>query len=192
MATKVFSKALMASEDVQSYVGSCKMYDDDTAIAVADGSFVNIQGLDFDGVYGASSYDYNVHVATAPDSDHLTREDICVIDVANIEEWTKGPDVIKFGNRLVNLEGPADYAVRFRRLMKGDKFWIGAGNFKTVPTIGKYATVEADSVLLAPNNNITSAQMNVQILASKALTVGQTVTSAGASAWEQLYLVEVL
>lgn len=192
MATKVFSKALMASEDVQSYVGSCKMYDDDTAIAVADGAFVNIGGLALDGVYGATSLDYNVHMATAPDAEKLTREDICVVDVADIETWVKGPDVIKFGNRLVNLEAPADEAVRFRRLMKGDKFWLGAANFTATPTIGQYATVSAGSVLLTPNASVTASQLNVSILTSKVLTVGQTVTSTGANTWEQIYLVEVL
>ena len=195
--SKVFAKALMASEDVQSYVGTCKFYDGTSAAIgalanVDDGAFVSIDGLVLDGVYGAASYDYNVHAAYAPEAGHLTREDICVVDIAGIDEWTKGNNTIKFGNKLVDLAVAAGGNVRFRRLMKGDMFWIGAGNFSATPTVGQYATVAATSTLLTPNAAVTENQFNVKICASKALTVGQTVTSTGANAYEQIYLVEVL
>ena len=55
--TKVFSKALMMSEDVQSYVGSTKFYAADAPAEIHDGAFVVLGDLVDDGVYGAGSKD---------------------------------------------------------------------------------------------------------------------------------------
>lgn len=198
MATRVFSKALMASEDVQSYVGSCRFYEGTeelTAAPIYDGAFVNIEGLDLDGVYGDDthdSYDYNVHIAVAPATGKLTREDICVVDLATINEAVVQGNVMKIGGKLVDLTLSAGYNARFRRLMKGDKFWIGEGNFAAVPVIGEYSTVAAGlTTLTASDDEMTEGQINFRILASKALTVGQSVNFKNPG-WEQLYLVEVM
>lgn len=192
MATKVFSCGEMTSESVQNGVRSCRYFESDDKAAIYDGAFVNVGDLDLDGVYGLTTLDYNIHKATAPATGSLTREDICVIDLAGIETWTKGTNTIKFGNKLVDLEIPAGENARFRTLHKRDNFWLGLGNFTAAPTVGKYATVSNGSTKLTPSDTITASQFNVKILTSKALTVGQKVTSTGASAYEQLYLVEVL
>lgn len=190
--TKVFSKALMASEDVQSYVGSCRFYANDAQAPIYDGAFVNIGGLDLDGVYSATSLDYNIHKAIAPAEGKLTREDICVIDLADINEATVQGNVMRIGGKLVDLQIAAGNNARFRRLMKGDKFWLGAGCFSEVPTVGEFATVEAGELALVPAEEITEDQINFAVLTSKALTVGQSVYATGDNAWEQLFLVEVL
>lgn len=210
--TRVFAKALMASEDIQSFVGSCKFGAGDTAADFAydeiyDGAFVNIGALCHDDVYSTVDTEYldwNVHMAVAPDADHLTTKDICVIDIANISE------VDIFGNhykgidtRLVNLTRPAGTAVRFRRLAHGDKFWLGLGNFfdetadpatATFPEIGQFGNVNAGETFLTVDDAATADQFAVLILASKPLTMGQSVQNFGdatTAKWEELYLCEV-
>lgn len=196
MATKVFAKALMASEDVQSYVGSCRFYASDVATETYDGAFVNIGDLDLDGVYSATSVDYNVHVATAPATGSLTREDICVIDLAGISEGVIGGNSYKIGDKITDLKLKAGYNGRFRRLMKGDKFWIGLGNFASAPTLKQYCTVANGlTTLTASAASPTADQFNVKVIASKALTIGQSVTTTSTTpvvTYEQLYLVEVM
>lgn len=193
MATKVFAKALMASEDVQSYVGTC-VFGTGTGAGfvgaeIFDGAFVNIGDLALDGVYGTDTLDWNKHEAFAPTA--LTREDICVIDIANISEidifgnFYKGID-----SRLVNLTRPAGAAVRFRRVQKGDKFWLGEGNFASAPAIGQFGNVTAGETTLTAGAAATAGQFAVKVIASKPLTVGMSVNYAN-DAFEQLYLCEV-
>lgn len=204
MATKIFAKALMASEDIQSYVGSCKFGAGTTAAdfeydEIYDGAFVNIGMPCLDGVYGEDTVDWNVRMAVAPTK--LTTADICVIDIANISE------IDVFGNhykgidtRLVNLTRPAGAAVRFRRLAKGDTFWLGLGNFQdetgagTAPTIGQFGNVTTGKTYLTAGASATANQFAVCVIASKSLTVGMSVNNFGtalAPDWEQLYLCEV-
>lgn len=195
MATKVFSKALMASEDVQSYVGSGRYYASATEAQIYDGAFVNVGTIVNDPVYSTATVtykDYNVHEMTAPATGKLTREDICVVDLAGINEATVQGNVMKIGDKLVDLTLAAGYNARFRRLMKGDKFWLGEGCFASAPTMGQYCTVANGlTTLTASSASVTADQFNVQVIASKALTVGQTVNYKNPG-YEQLYLVEVL
>lgn len=195
MATKVFAKALMASEDVQAKVGTCKFGTGAGAefegAEIYDGAFVNIGDLLLDGVYGTATLDWNVHAATAPATGKLTRDDICVIDIGNISQ------VDIFGNiyrgidgRLVNLVRAPGQAVRFRRMEKGDLMWLGAGCFTAAPTVGQYGNVTNGSTYLTPGSAATAGQFAVKVLDSKALTIGNTVNYAN-SAWEQIYLCEV-
>ena len=178
MATKVFDKALMASESVQSYVGSCKYMENDEYARIHDGALVNLGDLAHDDVYGADSLDYNVYEAIAPQAGHLNREEVVIVDLSSISEGIINGNEYKIGVKLVNRELEAGFAARFRRLMKGDKFWIGEGNFEAAPAIG------------ANDPDVLS----VKVLASKALTVGQSVYAKGTTPekWEQLYLVEVM
>lgn len=199
-STKIFAKALMASEDIQSFVGSCKFGAVDGGGAfqyaeIYDGAFVNIGGLDADLVYSTTTpadvLDWNVHQAVAPATGSLTREDICVIDIANISEVTVFGNFYKgIDTRLVNLTRPAGAAVRFRRMAKGDKFWLGGGNFKAVPQVGQFGNVVNGETTLTAGDSATAGQFAVKVLTSKPLTIGNTVTYAN-SAWEQLYLCEV-
>lgn len=195
MATKVFAKALMASEDVQAYVGSCKFGTGTdasfTAAQVTDGAFVTLGGLALDETYSATSLDWNVYHAYAPTSAALTREDVVVVDISGVSEGVIAGNNYKIGNKQVDLVGKPGYAVRFRRLQKGDKFWLGQGCFTSAPTVGKFANLTANAVTLTPAASATDAQLNIKVLASKALTVGITVNTVS-TAFEQLYLCEVL
>ena len=188
--TKVFAKALMASEDVQSYVGSCRYYDDSEYAVVDDGAVVNIGDLDYDHVYSVTSLDWNVHQATAPVTGKLTREDICIVDLADVPSGLIGGNTYKIGTKITDLKLQAGYTARFRRLFKGDKFWLGAGNFAAAPTVGQYSTVANGSTLFTASTASAAAnQLNIKILDAKVLTQGQTVY--GAPNYEQLYLCEV-
>lgn len=186
MAIKVFAKGLMASEDVQSYVGSCRFAtteSENNYAAIYDGAFVNIGNI----ING----DYNVHYAVAPAAGALTREDVCVIDLADINEATVQGNVMKIGGKLVDLELAAGYTARFRRLKKGDKFWLGEGCFDSAPTLGSTAIAEAGKTTLKVDNPAAN-ELCVKVIASKAMTVGQTVYAKTSSTWEQYFLVEVM
>ncbi len=195
MATKVFAKSLMASEDIQSFVGSCKfgeVVEGEFAYAdIYDGAFVNIEGLTYDEVYSATSLDWNVHAACAPQAGKLDREHICVIDIANVSEVDIFGNIYRgIDSRLVNLVRPAGCAVRFRRMYVGDKFWLGEGNFTAAPSVGQFGNVAAGSTYLAPAASATEGQFAVKVLDSKPLTLGNNVLRTG-TAYEQLYLCEV-
>ena len=193
MATKVFDKALMASESVQSYVGSCKYMENDEYARIHDGALVNLGDLAHDDVYGADSLDYNVYEAIAPQANHLSREEVVIVDLSSISEGIINGNEYKIGVKLVNRELEAGFAARFRRLMKGDKFWIGEGNFEAAPAIGDVANAKAGQLTFAMGANDPDV-LSVKVLASKALTVGQSVYAKGTTPekWEQLYLVEVM
>ena len=193
MATKVFDKALMASEDVQSYVGSCKYMEDGEYARIHDGALVNLGGLAKDDTYGANSLDYNVYEAVAPQADHLSKEEVVIVDLSSISEGIINGNEYKIGVKLVNRELEAGFAARFRRLMKGDKFWIGEGNFDAAPAIGNIVNAQAGKTTLVVGA-LDADLLSLKVLASKAITVGQSVYAKGTNpeTWEQLYLVEVM
>jgi hypothetical protein len=186
--TKVFSKALMASESIQSYVGSTKFQADNEYAKVVDGAFVVLGDLALDGVYGVASVDYNVYKSAAPTA--LT-DKVVVCDLAEVEAYTHGDNRVKMGNKLVDLEAEAGHAVRFRRLAIGDKFWLGEGNFEVAPGENKYATLTANKTTLTPAAAKPEEGFALKIIASEALTVGQYVKKNGSN-FEQLYLCEVV
>ena len=97
---------------------------------------------------------------------------------------------MKVGNKLVNLEAGEGVAVRCRRLMKGDRMWMGRGLFTAAPTVGKFAGTTANNTLLTPSQEAPAGGLKLKVLASKGLTVGQSAYAEGAG-YEQLYLCEV-
>ena len=190
MATKVFSKALMASESVQSYVGSTRFMADDEYAEVMDGAFVVLGDLDLDGVYSAESVDYNVYKSTAPAA---TTDKVVVIDIAGVSEGVIAGNTYKIGVKLVDLKAAPGFAVRFRRLAVGDKFWLGEGCFASAVGENGYAALTANDVTLTPAASQPGSGFAVKIQASKDLTVGQMVAkNADGSTYEQLYLCEVV
>lgn len=185
MANKVFACAEMASEDVQSYVVSAKFYAEDAYAKIHDGALVVLGDLDTNDAYGTP--DYNVYKAEAPKA---VADDVVIVDLAGINEATVQGNIMKIGDKLVNLEAGEGIAVRCRRLMKGDKFWLGRGLFAAAPTVGQFAGTTANSTLLTPNAQAPEAGLKLKVLASKGLTVGQSSYADGAG-YEQLYLCEV-
>ena len=188
--TKVFSKALMMSEDVQSYVGSTKFYASDAPAEIHDGAFVVLGDLCDDGVYGAGSEDYNVYKSTAPTADNQV---VVVVDIAGISEGVIAGNTYKIGNKLVDLKAMPGFPVRFRRLAMADKFWLGEGNFTEAPNGKAYATCVGGKTELAPTADMPyGGKFGVKIVATQDFVVGQSVAKNAASAYEQLYLCEVI
>ena len=186
--TKVFSKGLMASEDVQSFVKSAKFYADDEYAQIHDGAFVVLGDLDLDGVYGATSVDDNVYKAEAPTA---VTDSVWIVDIADISQGIIAGNNYKIGNKLVDLQARPGFAVRVRRPMLGDMFWIGEGCFTAAPGENGYAVLTANDTVLTPAANGDAEGFTVKIQATKDLVVGQTVNKSG-DGYEQLYLCEVV
>lgn len=189
----VFDMGIMACEDVQAWVGSCKFGKDNGGsfepAEVTDGAFVKLGDLADDKVY-AGEKDWNVYKAYAPDATTYEAEDIAVIDLAEVMGGVIGGNYYKLNAKTVDLKAEADLPVRFRKVFKGDKFWLGAGCFASVPAIGKYAGLTANDTILTPADE-KPANFGVVIRASKPLTQGNKVGYKD-GAFVQAYLVEVL
>lgn len=185
MAIKVFACAEMASEDVQSYCVSAKFYADDAYAKIHDGALVVLGDLDTNDAYGTP--DYNIYKATKPAA---VADDVVIVDLGGINEATVQGNIMKIGNKLVDLEAGEGIAVRCRRLIKGDKMWMGRGLFTAAPTVGQFAGTTANNTLLTPSQDAPAAGLKLKVLASKGLTVGQSAYAEGAG-YEQLYLCEV-
>ena len=190
----VFDMGIMANEDVQAWVGTCKFgTGTDSSFEpaeVADGAFVILGGLTNDEVY-AGEKDWNTYYAYAPDATTYGAEDVVVIDLAEVMGGTIGGNFYKIGAKTVGLKGEADYPVRYRKLYKGDKFWLGAGCFTATPTVGEYAKLTANDTVLTPAAAAPDTGLGLVIRASKPLTQGNRVDYID-GAYVQAYLVEVL
>ena len=185
MAIKVFACAEMASEKVQSYCVSAKFYANEAYAKIHDGALVVLGDLDTNDAYGTP--DYNVYKATEPTA---VTDDVVIVDLGGINEATVQGNIMKIGNKLVDLEAGEGIAVRCRRLMKGDRMWLGRGLFVTAPTVGQFAGATANNTLLTPSQEAPAGGLKLKVLASKGLTVGQSAYAEGAG-YEQLYLCEV-
>ena len=185
MAIKVFACAEMASEDVQSYCVSAKFYADDAYAKIHDGALVVLGDLDTNDAYGTP--DYNIYKATKPAA---VADDVVIVDLGGINEATVQGNIMKIGNKLVDLEAGEGIAVRCRRLIKGDRMWMGRGLFTAAPTVGQFAGTTANNTLLTPSQDAPAAGLKLKVLASKGLTVGQSAYTEGAG-YEPLYLCEV-
>jgi hypothetical protein len=185
MAIKVFACAEMASEDVQSYCVSAKFYANDAYAKIHDGALVVLGDLDTNDAYGTP--DYNVYKATKPTA---VTDDVVIVDLGGVNEATVQGNIMKIGNKLVDLEAGEGIAVRCRRLMKGDRMWLGRGLFTKAPTVGKFAGTTANDTLLTPIQEAPAGGLKLKVLASKGLTVGQSAYAED-DGYEQLYLCEV-
>lgn len=191
---KVFDMGLMACEDVQAWNGTLKFgTGSDSSFEpaeVTDGAFVILGGLADDEVY-AGEKDWNTYYAYAPDATTYTKDDVVVVDLAEVMGGVIGGNYYKMGAKTVDLKGQAGYAMRYRKMCKGDKFWLGAGCFTDTPVVGEYAGLTANAVELTPAETAPQAGFGVAIRASKPLTQGTTVAYSN-GAFVQAYLVEVL
>ena len=181
--SKTFSKALMMSEDVKSYVGSCIFQANSVNAPVSDGALVTLGNLVADTTYAATGdYDWNLYIATAPAA---VTDDVAIIDLAEISAGTIGGNNYKIGVQIFDLVQAAGKPARFRRLAKYDKFWLSAGCFATTPTVGKFAGATASSVNHTPADTKPVSGYAVKIQAKTALTTGNVSA-------EDNYLVEVV
>lgn len=190
----VFDMGIMACEDVQAWVGTCKFgtgNDDSFEPAeVTDGAAVILGGLADDDIY-AGTKDYNTYYAYAPDATTYGAEDIAIIDLAEVMGGVIGGNYYKIGNKTVDLKAQANYPVRYRKPKKGDKFWLGAGCFASTPVVGEFAGLTANDTIFTPAATAPVSGFGLAIRASKPLVQGN-LAGYKDGAYVQAYLVEVL
>lgn len=190
---QVFDMGIMACENVQAWVGTCKFgTGNDGSFEPAeatDGAFVILGGLADDDVY-AGEKDWNTYHAYAPDATTYGAEDIAIIDLPEVQGGVIGGNYYKLGVKTVDLKAEAGLTIRYRKPKKGDKFWLGAGCFASTPVIGEYAALTANNTILTPTAT-KPTNFGVVIRASKPLTQGNRVDYVN-GAYVQAYFVEVL
>lgn len=165
-----FYAGKMASQQLDSALSNALVQDgSNNNIACYDGSLVVLGALAGDATYDASGKEYDTYIATAPAA---ATDEVVIVDFAGISEGSIAGNEYKMGVKLVDLQVPAGVKTRVRRLHLHDKFWLGASNFVSTPTVGQYAVATASGMLHTPAASVTSGQYNVKILLSKELTVG--------------------
>lgn len=168
MAT--FAKIKMVSEDVTAYDITGKFTSDSQLAEVEDGAFVVVGDLMKSTVY--SGKDYNVFEIKAPAA---VTDEVAVVDIADVSKGDVRGEAWRFGIRTDGLVAEAGQPVRVRILKKYDRFFLSDAGFKSAPTVGKFATIEANSTKLVPAETKTDGQFNVKIEAVKDFVLGQTV-----------------
>lgn len=168
MAT--FAKIKMVSEDVTAYDITGKFMSDSQPAEVEDGAFVVVGDLMKSTVY--SGKDYNVFEIKAPAA---ATDEVAVVDIADVSKGDVRGEAWRVGIRTDGLAAEAGQPVRVRILNKYDRFFLSDAGFKSAPTVGKFATIEANSTKLVPAETETAGQFNVKIEAVKDLVLGQTV-----------------
>lgn len=189
----VFDMGIMACEDVQAWVGTCKFGtgtdDSFEPEQVTDGAFVVLGELADDDTY-AGMKDWNTYHAFAPDSSDYEADEIAVIDLAEVMGGVIGGNYYKLGDKTVDLLARAGQPVRYRIMHKHDKFWLGAGCFEETPTVGEYAALKANSTLLKVAEE-KPAHFGLKIHDSKPLVQGNLAAYKDGE-YVQAYFVEVL
>lgn len=185
---ETFYKALMASEDVKSYLGSAKFQDAGEYAEIHDGALVVLGDLAENNAYGAGVKDDNVYLCKAPEND---TDPVVIVDISEVSQGVIAGNNYKIGIKAVGLRQEAGYPVRYRVPMKHDRFWISGDCFNGDPTIGQYAIPVANSTKFAPNATDASAdKFCVKIIDARDFTVGNGLAGEGRTG--KLYLCQVL
>lgn len=183
MATKTFSKGLMASEDIKSYVGGVIYQVSGADAPIHDGAFVVLGDHVADTTYATTGdVAYNLYKATAPAA---VTDKVVVVDLANIQEGTIGGNDYKMGIKLYDLVAPAGRAARYRRMAVGDTMWLSDGLFESTPVVGEFAELTANKTTLTPQSTHTAGQFGVKVVVATEMTTGQVANGTK-------YLVEVV
>jgi len=173
----VFKEGKMASNILDSYLANAK-----AAVALPDGALVTLGALVADTTYDANGLEYDTYVATAPAA---VTDEVAIVDYAGISAGEIAGNNYKLGNKLYGLVAPIGEIVRVRRLALHDKFWLGADNFASAPTVGQYATATAAATTHTPAASLPGSGYAIKVLVSEDLTTG--MRSNG-----KLYLCEVV
>lgn len=174
----LFFAGKMLSQDADSQVTNAVLES-----AVKDGSLVVLGDLADDTTYAATGdYEYDLYEAAAPVA---ATDEVAIIDLADRDGGEINENYYRMGIKLFNLERPAGEPARVRRLHKHDKFWLGADNFESAPTVGQYAEAKAGSFKHDPKAAPTGDQYAIKILKEQDLTAG--MESKG-----KMYLCEVV
>ena len=176
MAT-VFYSGKMVSDQLDAALTNGRAQED-----LKDGYLVELGDLVADVTYDANGLEYDVYEAAAPTA---ATSEVGIIDYAGISQGEIIDNVYKMGHKLYNLTIPAGENFRVRRVHLHDKFWLGADCFKSAPTVGEFATAEADEFTHKPAATLPQAGYAVKVLVEKDLTTGMRNNG-------KLYLCEVV
>ena len=172
MATsKFFSKVLMASESVQSYVRSTKYQVNGEDAEIHDGAFVKLGAIAGDTTYASGGKNFNVYLSTAPDT--VATDKVAVVDIAGVSGGTINENYYNIGTKLYGLTKQAGELARIRFLFMNDMFILGDGNFETAPTAGQYAILTENKTTLTPSSTIPATGFTVKILEAQSFEPGQ-------------------
>ena len=169
---KIFQKNLMASEDVQSFLGTGVFYDGEEKAAIHDGAAVVVGDIEVHSVY-ANMKDVNVRKLTAPEA---ATDVVAIVDYVNRSEGEIMGNVYREGIQTAGLEAPAGKQVRYRILSKGDSFYLGTDNFVGAPAEGKYAIPTAGDTVWTIADAVADKGVCLKIEATKPLTEGAVNT----------------
>lgn len=150
--------------------------------AVKDGSLVVLGDLVANTTYDDNGKEYDTYAATAPVA---ATDEVVIVDYAGISSGDIAGNHYKMGKKLYDLEVPAGEPMRVRRLYLHDKFWLGASNFASAPTVGQYAKATASAMTHTPASTLPESGYAIKILVANDLTAGNT--SKG-----KIYLCEVV
>ena len=176
---KLFYAGKMLSMDADSQVTNGI----NASADIDDGSLVVLGNLAADTTYAASGdYEHDLYEAAAPAA---ATDEVVIVDYAGISGGDINGNYYKIGNKLFNLAAPKGEPFRVRRLHKHDKFWLGAGNFESTPTVGQFAEAKASSFRHDPKASHTAGRYGIKILKEVDLTTGMEANG-------KMYLCEVV
>lgn len=178
---ETFYQGLMASESVQSYVGSLKFKANGDYAEIHDGALVVLGDL-ADSVSYDGTKDDNVYEAEAPKA---VTDEVVIVDLAEISQGVIAGNNYKMGIKLVGLRCMPGYAARYRHPMKNDRFWVSGDCFDKAPEVGKFAGVKAKDTHFAALDEKAAEGFCVKVIDSRDFTVGN-------GAYGSMYLCRVL
>lgn len=184
---ETFSKALMASESVLSYLGSTKYQKSGEFAEIHDGALVTLGALASNDPYNIGDLsgilDDNVFLSAAPTQD---TDPVVIVDISGVSNGIIAGNNYKIGIKLAGLKAEPGIAVRYRVPQKGDLFWVSDDCFASTPTLNQYAIPTASSTKFTPSaSDESSTKFCVKILDSRDFTVG-------ANSLGKLYLCQVI
>lgn len=169
---KIFQKNLMASEDVQSYLGTGVYYKDGNVSEIHDGALVAIGDIEGHSIYEGLK-DVNVRKITAPTAE---TKRYAIVDYVDRSEGDIQGVTYREGIKTAGLVARAGKQVRYRIMKKEDSFYLGTDNFIGTPAEGKYAIPTADSTLWTISDQAAENGLSLKIETTKALTEGAVDT----------------
>ena len=178
---ETFYQGLMASESVQSYVGSLKFKANGDYAEIHDGALVVLGDL-ADSVSYDGTKDDNVYEAEATKA---VTDEVVIVDLVEVSQGVIAGNNYKMGIKLVGLRCMPGYAARYRHPMKNDRFWVSGDCFDKAPEVGKFAGVKANDTHFAALNEKAAEGFCVKVIDSRDFTVGN-------GAYGSMYLCRVL
>ena len=169
---KIFQKNLMASEDVQSFLGTGVFYNGEETAEIHDGAAVVVGDIEAHSVY-ANLKDVNVRKITAPEAE---TDVVAIVDYSNRSEGKIMDVTYREGIQTAGLIAPAGKQVRYRILAVGDSFYLGTDNFVGAPEVGKYAIPTAGNTIWTVTDAKSEKGTCLKIETTKPLTEGAVNT----------------